>query len=137
MLEPKKTKYHRQFRGSLKGKKAAGSRLAFGEYGLKSLGRGWIKSSQLEAARKAMTHYTKRKAKIWIRTFPDKPVTKKAPGAPMGAGKGELDHWVAPVVPGKIIFEIEGVDKDIAEEALRRASHKLPVKVKIIKKKGK
>ncbi len=135
MLEPKKTKYNRQFRGNLKGKKVSGSRIAFGEYGLKSLGRGWISASQLEAARKAMTHFTKRKAKIWIRTFPDKPVTKKAPGAPMGAGKGEVDHWAAPVRPGRIIFEMEGVDQETAEEALRRAGHKLPVKVKIIKKK--
>jgi len=137
MLEPKKTKYHRQFRGTLKGKKVSGSRLAFGEYGLKSMGRAWISAAQLEAARKAMTHYTKRKAKIWIRLFPDKPVTRKAPGAPMGAGKGELSHWAAPVRPGRLIFELEGVDQEIAEEALRRAGHKLPVKVKIIKKKGK
>jgi len=135
MLEPKKTKYHRQFRGNLKGKKVAGSRLAFGEYGLKSLGRGWISAAQLEAARKAMTHYTKRKAKIWIRAFPDKPVSKKGPGAPMGAGKGELDHWAAPVRPGRIIFELEGVDEETAREAMRLASHKLPVKVKVIRKK--
>ncbi len=137
MLEPKKTKYHRQFRGKLRGKRVAGSRLAFGEYGLKSLGRGWISAAQLEAARKAMTHYTKRKAKIWIRVFPDKPVSKKAPGSPMGAGKGELDHWAATVRPGRIIFELEGVDQEIANEALRRAGNKLPVKVKIIRKKGK
>lgn len=137
MLEPKRTKYHRQFRGSLKGKKVSGSRLAFGEYGLKSMGRGWISAAQLEAARKAMTHYTKRKAKIWIRVFPDKPVTKKAPGAPMGAGKGELDHWAAPVRPGRLIFELEGVDEETAKEALRRAGHKIPVKTKIIRKKGK
>jgi large subunit ribosomal protein L16 len=137
MLEPKRTKYHRQFRGKLKGKKISGSRLAFGEYGLKSMGRGWISAAQLEAARKSMTHYTKRKAKIWARIFPDKPVTKKAPGAPMGAGKGELDHWAAPVRPGRLIFELEGVDEETAEEALRRAGHKIPVKTKIIRKKGK
>ncbi len=134
MLQPKKTKYRKQFRGRMKGKSVAGSRINFGEFGLKSLGRGWLSAAQIEAGRRAITHYTKRKAKVWIRVFPDKPVTKKAPGAPMGAGKGDIDHWVVVVKPGRILFELRGVPSDVAKEALRRAGHKLPFKTKIISK---
>ena len=132
MLQPKKTKYRKQFRGKMRGKSIAGSRLNFGEFGLKSLGRGWLTSAQIEAARRAITNYTKRKAKVWIRVFPDKPVTKKAPGAPMGGGKGDIDRWVAVVKPGRILIEIGGVPEEIGKEALKTATYKLPFKVKII-----
>lgn len=134
MLEPKKSKYRKQFRGRMKGKSNRGSTLAFGDYGLKSLGRGWLTAQQLEAARKAITHQTKRQGKIWIRVFPDKPVTKKAAGVRMGSGKGAVDHHVAVITPGRIIFELAGVDEEIANEAIRRAGAKLPFKIKFIKK---
>lgn len=132
MLQPKKTKYRKQFRGKMGGKSAAGSRLSFGEFGLKSLGRSWLTAAQIEAARRAITRYTKRKAKVWIRIFPDKPVTKKSAGAPMGGGKGDVDCWVVVVKPGRILFEISGVPEEIAREALRRAGTKLPLATKII-----
>ena len=132
MLQPKKTKYRKQFRGKMGGKSAAGSRLNFGEFGLKSLGRSWLTAAQIEAARRAITRYTKRKAKVWIRIFPDKPVTKKSAGAPMGGGKGDVDCWVVVVKPGRILFEISGVPEEIAREALRRAGTKLPLATKII-----
>jgi len=132
MLQPKKTKYRKQFRGRMKGKSIAGSRLNFGEFGLKSLSRGWLTSSQIEAARRAITNYTKRKAKVWIRVFPDKPVSKKAPGAPMGGGKGDVDRWVAVVRPGRVLIEVGGVPAETAEEALKTAAYKLPFETKII-----
>ena len=132
MLQPRKTKYRKQFRGRMKGKSVAGSRLDFGEFGLKSLGRGWLSAAQIEAARRAITHYTKRKAKVWIRVFPDKPVSKKSAGAPMGGGKGDVDHWVAVVKPGRMLFEISGVTEEIAREALRGAGTKLPLATKIV-----
>jgi large subunit ribosomal protein L16 len=134
MLEPKKAKYRKQFRGRMKGKSVRGSTLAFGDYGLKNLGRGWLTARQIEAARKAITHQTKRQGKIWIRVFPDKPVTKKPAGVRMGSGKGAVDHHVAVVTPGRIIFELAGVDEEIAKEAIRRAGAKLPFKTKFIKK---
>jgi len=134
MLEPKKAKYRKQFRGKMKGKSIRGSTLAFGDYGLKSLGRGWLTARQIEAARKAITHQTKRQGKIWIRVFPDKPVTKKAAGVRMGSGKGAVDHHVAVITPGRIIFEIAGVDEATASEAVRRAGAKLPFKTKFVKK---
>lgn len=137
MLQPKRVKYRYQFRGTRKGKRVRGSQMAFGEFGIKALDSGWLKANQIEAARKAITHHTKRKAKVWIRTFPDKPISRKAPGAPMGAGKGDISHWAAVVRPGTIIFEIEGVDEQTAKEALKRAIHKLPVKAKIVRKKRK
>ena len=111
-----------------------GTKLAFGSYGLKSLGRDWITARQIEAARRAMTRYVARGGKIWIRIFPDKPVTKKGAETPMGGGKGAVDHYVAPIKPGRILFEMDGVPKDLAEEAMRRASYKLPVKTKFITK---
>ena len=134
MLEPKKEKYRKQFRGRMKGKSVRSSTLAFGDYGLKSLGRGWLAARQIEAARKAIVHQTKREGKVWIRVFPDKPVTKKPAGVRMGSGKGAVDHHVAVITPGRIIFELAGVDEATASEAIRRAGAKLPFKTKFIKK---
>jgi large subunit ribosomal protein L16 len=134
MLEPRKAKHRKQFRGKMKGKSTRGSTLAFGDYGLKSLGRGWLTSRQIEAARRAITHHTKRAGKVWIRVFPDKPVTKKPAGVRMGSGKGAVDHHVAVVTPGRIIFELAGVDEETASEAIRLAGAKLPFKTKFIKK---
>lgn len=134
MLEPKKRKYRKEFRGTIKGKATSGYTLEFGEFGIKSLGKARLTSRQIEAARKVVSNYTKRQAKLWIRLFPDKPVTKKPAGAKMGGGKGDIDSYVAVVRPGRIIFEVGGVDKEIAKEALRRASAKLPFKVKFVEK---
>ena len=134
MLEPRKEKYRKQFRGKMRGKSVRGSALAFGDYGLKSLGRGWLTTRQIEAARRAITHQTKRQGKVWIRVFPDKPVTKRPAGVRMGSGKGAVDHHVAVVTPGRIIFELAGVDEAMASEAIRRAGAKLPFKTKFIKK---
>lgn len=134
MLEPRKEKYRKQFRGRMKGKSSRGSTLAFGDYGLKSLGRGWLTARQIEAARRAITHQTKRQGKVWIRVFPDKPVTKKPAGVRMGSGKGAVDHHVAVVTPGRIIFELAGVDEAMASEAIKRAGAKLPFKTKFVKK---
>lgn len=134
MLEPRKEKYRKQFRGKMKGKSVRGSTLAFGDYGLKSLGRGWLTARQIEAARRAITHQTKRQGKVWIRVFPDKPVTKKPAGVRMGSGKGSVEHHVAVVTPGRIIFELAGVDETMAIEAIKRAGAKLPFKTKFVKK---
>jgi len=132
MLQPRKTKYRKQFRGKMKGVASRGSTLAFGDYGLKSLGRGWLTAKQIEAARVAITHYTKRGGKIWLRVFPDKPITSKGLGVGMGAGKGDVVSWVAVVTPGRILFELGGVTPGVAYEALRRAAAKLPFKAKIV-----
>ncbi len=132
MLQPKRQKYRKHFRGSMKGTATAGSRLNFGEFGLKALGRHWISARQIEAARKVITHHTKRAGKMWIRIFPDKSYTKKGSGVRMGGGKGEIEGYVAVVKPGRIIFELAGVEKDIAVEALNKAAQKLPIKTKII-----
>jgi large subunit ribosomal protein L16 len=134
MLQPKKSKYRKQFRGRRKGVSSQGSVLAFGDYGLKSLGRGWLSARQIEAGRKAVSHFTKRAGKLWIRVFPDKPVTSKPAGAQMGKGKGDIDHYVAVVTPGRIIFELAGVTEEIAREAMRRAGDKMPFKTKFISK---
>lgn len=134
MLQPRKQKYRKHFRGSMKGTRISGSRLGFGEYGLKSIGRGWLTARQIEAARKAITHYTKRAGKLWIRVFPDKTFTKKAAGARMGGGKGDVEGYVVVIRPGKIIFELAGVEEKEAFEALKRAGAKLPFKTKFIKK---
>lgn len=134
MLQPKKPKYRRQFRRGAKVIAARGTRIAFGDYGLKSLAYGRVSASQIEAARRTITHFTQRGGKIWIRIFPDKPMTAKPAGVGMGAGKGELKGYVAVVTPGKILFEIAGVSQEIGQEALLRASHKLPVKTKFITK---
>ena len=134
MLQPKKQKYRKSFRGRMKGKSSKAVSLDFGEFGLKAVGRGWLTAQQIEAARKAITHHTKRQAKVWIRVFPDKPVTAKAAGAGMGGGKGDVDKYVFVVTPGRILFEISGVEKEIAKEAMRLASHKLPFRTKFISK---
>lgn len=132
MLQPKKLKYRKQFRGKMKGSASRGTTLAFGDYGLKSLGRGWLSAKQLEAARIAASHYTKREGKLWIRIFPDKPVTFKGLGAHMGGGKGEVDKYVAVITPGRVIFELAGVSKEVGKEAMMRAGTKLPFKTKFI-----
>lgn len=135
MLQPKKSKYRKQFRGKMKGRSSRGFSLAFGDYGLKSLGRAWLTASQIEAARRAITHYTKRAGKVWIRVFPDKPVTAKSSGVGMGSGKGDIDKYVAVVKPGRILFELAGVTEEIAREAMIRAGSKLPFKTKFITEK--
>ena len=132
MLQPRKSKFRKQFRGSMKGIRVKGASLAFGDYGLKSLGRGWLTARQIEAGRKAMTHATKRAGKIWIRVFPDKPVTAKPAGAKMGSGKGDIKDYVSVVRPGKIIFEIAGVEEELARKSLRLAAAKLPFKARVI-----
>ena len=132
MLLPKRVKYRRQQRGRMKGKATRGNFIAYGEYGLVAAEPGWITSNQIEAARIAMTRYTKRGGQVWIKIFPDKPVTKKPAETRMGSGKGSPEYWVAVVKPGRIMFEIAGVSEEVAREALRLASHKLPVKTKIV-----
>jgi len=132
MLQPKKQKYRKHDRGSRRGNAQRGNTISFGEFGLKSLGRDWISSRQIEAARRAIVHFTKRSGKTWIRIFPDKPITKKPAGAKMGSGKGDIEEYVAVIKPGRVLFEIAGVPKDQAVEALKRAGHKLPIKTKII-----
>jgi len=136
MLTPKKQKYRKSFRdrGCLKGKATNGDRIAFGTYGIKSQSAGELTSRQIEAARRAMTRYTKRGGRVWIRVFPHKPITRKAAEVPMGSGKGSVEFYIFSIVPGKVIFEIEGVDEKTAREALRLASHKLPVKTKFVEK---
>ena len=132
MLLPKKAKYRKQFRGKIKGVATRGSRLNFGEFGLKALEPYWITSRQIEAARKAIVGCTKRGGKLWIRIFPDKPVTKKPAEVRMGKGKGPVDHYVAVVKPGRILFELAGVEEEVAAEALKRAAQKLPIKTRIV-----
>lgn len=132
MLVPKKTKYRKTQRGRLKGTAQRGSSIAFGSVGLKAMTRGYITSRQIEAARRAMTRYLKRGGKIWIRIFPDKPYTATAAETPMGSGKGTVEFYEAPVRPGRVLFEIDGVEEDVAREALRLAAQKLPVKTKIL-----
>lgn len=134
MLVPKRAKYRKQQRGRMKGHAASGTRISFGEYGLISLGTGWVSSRQIEAARKAITHFTQRGGRLWIRVFPDKPITKKPAETRMGGGKGDVFEFVAPVRPGRMLFEMGGVTKDIAYSALRLASHKLPLKTRIVEK---
>jgi large subunit ribosomal protein L16 len=132
MLMPKKVKYRKQQRGRMRGMAYRGSSVDFGEYGLKALGCGYITNRQLEAARIAMTRYIKRGGKVWIRIFPDKPVTKKPAEVRMGSGKGAPDGWVAVIRPGKILFEMEGVPLEVATEAMRLAAMKLPIKTKLV-----
>ena len=132
MLLPKKQKYRRQFRGKMKGLAQRGNAVSFGEFGLKAMERSWITSRQIEASRKAITQFTKRGGKMWIRVFPDKPVTQKGLGVTMGSGKGTVDHYVAVVRPGKVLFELSGVSEDIAKEAFRRAGNKLPIKTEMV-----
>ena len=132
MLMPKRVKRRKQFRGSMAGKCLRGNRISYGEYGLVSLDPAWITSAQIEAARVAMTRFIKRGGKVWIKIFPDKPVTKTPAETRMGKGKGALEYWVAVVKPGRVMFEIAGVPEETAREALRLAMHKLPLKCKIV-----
>ena len=132
MLVPKRVKHRKVQRGSMKGKAKGGTRLNHGEYGIQALEAAWITNRQIEAARIAMTRYTKRGGKVWIKIFPDKPVTEKPAETRMGSGKGSPEYWVAVVKPGRVLFEIAGVSEEVAREALRLASHKLPVKTKFV-----
>ena len=132
MLQPKRVKYRNMHRGRRKGMAVAGSQVSFGEFGLKSTQAAWLTSRQIEAARRAMTRYVRRGGKLWIRIFPDKSVTARAAETRMGSGKGPVDHWVAVVKPGRVLFEISGVPEDTAREALRLASSKLPVNTKVV-----
>lgn len=134
MLQPRKQKYRKQFRGSMKGLAQRGYKVEFGEWGLKALGRGWLTARQLEAARRAIVHFTKRSGKTWVRVFPDKPVTKKPAGQGMGSGKGEIDQYVAVIRPGRILFEIAGIMEIEAKMALTRAGNKLPFRSTVIAK---
>ncbi len=136
MLMPRKVKYRKQQRGRRRGKAWRGGRLAFGEYGLKALEPAWITDRQIEASRVAMTRYIKRGGKLWIRVFPDKPFTKKAAETRMGKGKGSPEHWVAVVKPGRVLFEMAGVDLATAAAAMRLASHKLPILTRFVSRAG-
>jgi large subunit ribosomal protein L16 len=132
MLMPKKVKYRKQQKGRMTGKAYRGSEISFGQYGLKALEPGWITSRQIEAARVAITRHVKRGSKLWIRIFPDKPITKKPAETRMGKGKGNPEYWVAVVKPGRILYEMSGVPRELAEEALRLASQKLPIATKFV-----
>ena len=134
MLQPSRTAYRKHHRGRRRGRAARGNVISFGEWGLQAQAPAWIDSRQIEAARRALTHEMKRGGKVWIRIFPDKTFTKKPAETRMGKGKGSLEYWVASVKPGRILFEIDGVDRSMAEEAFRNASHKLPIKTKFIKR---
>ena len=132
MLQPKKTKYRKMFKGKMKGCAQRGATLAFGSYGIKSLEEVWMTARQIEAARIAATRYMKREGQLWIRIFPDKPITKKPLEVRLGKGKGAVEYWAAVVRPGRMLFELDGVPEDIAKEALRLAAQKLPVKTKFV-----
>ncbi len=134
MLQPKRVKYRKVHRGKLKGGAQSGNTLVFGDFGLQALENAWLTARQVEAARRAIVHYLRRGVKLWIRVFPDKPVTKKPAETRMGSGKGSLDHWVAVVKPGRMLFEIGGVTEESAKEAMRLASHKLPIDTKFVTK---
>ena len=136
MLMPKRVKRRKQFRGSMKGKALRGNKINYGEFGLVALEPCWIKSNQIEAARIAMTRYTKRGGQVWIKIFPDKPITARPADTRMGKGKGNVDYWVAVVKPGRVMFELGGVEESVAREAMRLAANKLPVKCKFVKKEG-
>jgi large subunit ribosomal protein L16 len=132
MLMPKRVKYRKQFRGRMKGVARRGAEVQFGEYGLQALEPAWITSRQIEAARRAIVRHIKRRGRVWIRIFPDKPVTQKPAETRMGKGKGSVDHWVAVVKPGRVMFELVGVSENMAREAMRLASHKLPIKTRFL-----
>lgn len=134
MLSPRKVKHRKWHKGVLKGKATTGTRVSFGKYAIKALGNCWLTARQIEAARRAMTRFVKRGGKIWIRVFPDKPVTRKGEQSTMGSGKGPVDHYVAVIKPGMILFEMDGVPEEKAKEAMRLAAHKLPVKTSFIVK---
>jgi large subunit ribosomal protein L16 len=134
MLQPKKRKYAKDFRGRRRGVALRGSSLSFGEFGLKSLGVAWVSAKQIEAARRAITHHLKRGGRVWVRVFPDKPISSRAAGKRMGGGKGDISEYVAVVKPGRILFEVAGASRQTVEEAFKRASAKLTVKTKIVVK---
>ena len=134
MLMPKRAKYRKVQRGRMTGVASRGNKVSYGEFGIQALEPGWITGNQIEAARIAMTRYTKRGGKVWIKIFPDKPVTEKPAGTRMGSGKGSPEYWVAVVKPGRVLFELADVSEDVAREALRLASHKLPVRCKFVKR---
>ena len=134
MLMPKRVKHRKMMRGRMKGKAQRGNFLAYGDYGLVATQPGWITSNQIEAARQAMTRHTKRGGQVWIKIFPDKPITEKPAETRMGSGKGSPEYWVAVVKPGRILFEMDGVSEDVAKEAMRLAGHKLPIKTKFVSK---
>jgi large subunit ribosomal protein L16 len=134
MLMPKRTKYRKMMRGRMKGKAYRGSAISFGDYGLQAIEPSWVTSRQIEAARRAITNYLKRGGKVWIRIFPDKPVTQKPAETRMGSGKGNPEYWVAVVKPGRLLFEVSGVNAQQAEEAMRRAAMKMPMKCKFVAK---
>lgn len=134
MLVPKRAKFRKQFRGTMGRIDTRGTQVNFGEYGLKALASGWVTSRQIEAARRAMTHYTKRGGRFWIRIFPDKPITKKPAETRMGSGKGDVSGYVAVVKAGRILFEMGAIAKDMAREAMRLAAHKLPIKTRFVQK---
>ncbi len=132
MLIPKRVKWRKQMRGRMKGHETRGVEVAFGEFGLQALEPAWLTQRQIEAARRALVRYMKRRGKVWIRIFPDKPVTQRAAETRMGKGKGAVDHWVAVVKPGRILIEVSGLPEEVAREAMRLASHKLPIKTKMV-----
>jgi len=132
MLQPKRVKHRKVHRGKMRGMASGGNQVSFGEYGLQAVGRAWVEARQIEAARRAITHYVRRGGKVWIRIFPDKSVTAKPAETRMGSGKGSPDHWVAVVKPGRMIFELAGVRREVAQEAMRLASHKLPLKTRFV-----
>jgi len=134
MLQPKKRKYRKEFRGKMRGKSTRGSTLAFGEFGVKAIGRGWLTSNQIEAGRRAITHTLKRGGKVWIRVFPDKPITKRPAGQRMGSGKGDIAGYVAVVKPGRILYEVAGAPKEIVLKAFEKVAAKMPMKVKVVSK---
>jgi large subunit ribosomal protein L16 len=132
MLMPKRVKYRKQMRGRMRGRASRGAEIHFGEYGLQSLEPGWVSARQIEAARRAIVRAARRRGKVWIRIFPDKPITKRAAESRMGKGKGAVEFWAAVVKPGRVLFEVGSMDEEIAKEALRLAAHKLSVKTRII-----
>jgi large subunit ribosomal protein L16 len=136
MLQPKKVKHRKMFKGRLRGNALRGNTLAFGAYGLQAVTSGFITARQIEAARIAMTRHVKRGGKVWIRVFPDKPVTKKPAETRMGKGKGNPEAWVAPVKRGRVLYEMEGVEPEVAQEALRLAAHKLPIRTRFVQREG-
>jgi large subunit ribosomal protein L16 len=133
MLLPKRVKWRKQMRGRMKGHETRGVEVSFGDYGLQALEPCWLTQRQIEAARRALVRYMKRRGKVWIRIFPDKPVTQRAAETRMGKGKGAVDHWVAVIKPGRILIEVSGLPEEVAREAMRLASHKLPIKTKMVK----
>lgn len=134
MLQPARRKHRKDFRGKMRGNAQRGATVAFGEFGLKAMGRGWLKSSQIEAGRRAITHHLRRGGKVWIRVFPDKPISSRPAGQRMGSGKGEVEGYVAVILPGRVIYEVSGVSEELAREAFSRAQAKIPFKTKFVLK---